>query len=158
MQVGSPVELELVGSYRFRNAQDANAVAAAVKRQLAERHERGGWYRVGPEQVRQALGNRSARQAPRAAAEARQVAASAQAEGERVRAQRARQRRRSRAQARRQKVRGLVSLLASGLTRREAAPPRPPDRHPGLSERPRRERPPVLAAAAFRLSRVLLGA
>jgi hypothetical protein len=121
MQVGSPVELELAGSYRFRSAQDAYAVAADVKRQLAERHERGGWYRVRPEQVRRVLGNRCARQAPPAAAEARQVAASAQAEAERVRAQRARQRGRSRAQARRQKVRALASLLASGLTHREAA-------------------------------------
>src|SRR5713226_483998 len=62
MQVGSPVLLELAGSYHFRSSQDAYAIAADVKRQLADRHERGGWYRATPQEVRHAIANRSARQ------------------------------------------------------------------------------------------------
>ena len=42
MQVGSPVPLELAGSYRYPRAQDAYAVAAELRRQLAARHEHGG--------------------------------------------------------------------------------------------------------------------
>jgi hypothetical protein len=129
MQVGSPVPLELAGSYHFRSSQDAYAIAADVQRQLADRQERGGWYRVTPAEVRHAIGNRSARQAPRAAAQARQAAPAAEAQAERLRAERVRQRRRGRAKARREKLRALARLLASGSTRRAAA------RELGLDER-----------------------
>jgi hypothetical protein len=37
LQVGSPVLLELAGCYHFRSSQDAYAIAADVKRQLADR-------------------------------------------------------------------------------------------------------------------------
>lgn len=121
LQVGSPVPLELAGSYHFRTSQDAYAIAADVQRQLAERHERGGWYRATPQEVQQAIGNRSARQAPRAAAEARQAAPAAEAQAGRLRAERVRARRRGRATARREKLRALARLLASGSTRRAAA-------------------------------------
>jgi hypothetical protein len=121
LQVGSPVLLELASCYHFRRSEDAYAIAAEVKRQLADRHERGGWYRASPQEVGQAIGTRSARQAPRAAAEARQAASVAEAQAKRQRADRVRAHRRSRAQARREKLRALARLLASGSTRRAAA-------------------------------------
>jgi hypothetical protein len=108
---------ELAG---FKSSQDAYAIAADVQRQLADRHERGGWYRVTPEEVHYAIGNRSAQQAPGAAADARRAAMSAEAEAEGERAERARQRRRSRAVIRREKLRAAARLLASGLTQRAA--------------------------------------
>ena len=120
LQVGSPVPLELAGCYRYARAPDAYAVAAELRRRLAERHEQGGWYRVTPEEVRQALGTQSARQAPREAAAARRAALAAEAEAERQRGERARQRRRTRAQNRRQKLRAVARLLAAGLTQQAA--------------------------------------
>jgi hypothetical protein len=63
LQVGSPVLLELAGCYRFATARAAYAVAADVRRQLGERRERGGWYRVSPQEVGEAIGKRSARRA-----------------------------------------------------------------------------------------------
>jgi len=121
LQVGSPVSLELAGSYHFRSSQDAYAIAAEVKRQLADRHERGSWYRATAQEVRQAIGNRSARQAPREAAKARQAASVVEAHAKRQRAARVRARGRGRAQVRREKLRALTRLLASGSTRRAAA-------------------------------------
>jgi len=121
LQVGSPVLLELAGCYHFRSSQDAYAIAADVKRQLGDHHERGSWYRATPQEIRHAIGNRSARQAPRAAAEARQAASVAEAHAKRQRAARVRARRRSRAQERKEKLRALARLLASGSTRRAAA-------------------------------------
>lgn len=129
MQVGSPVPLELAGSYHYTSAQDAYAVAADLHRQLADRHERGGWYRVTPAEVRYAIGNRSARQAPREAAEARHAAIAAEAEAERQRAEHARERRRNRAKTRREKLRAAARLLASGSTQQAAA------RELGVNER-----------------------
>jgi len=120
LQVGSPVPLELAGCYHYPRAQDAYAVAAELRRQLAERHEQGGWYRVTPDEVRQAIGTQSARQAPREAAAARRAALAAEAEAERQRGERARQRRRTRAQNRRQKLRTVARLLAAGLTQQAA--------------------------------------
>jgi hypothetical protein len=82
--------------------------------QLADRLERGSWYRATAQQVRHAIGNRSARQAPREAAKARQAVSIAEAQAKRQRAERVRARRRSRAQVRREKLRALARLLASG--------------------------------------------
>ena len=121
LQVGSPVSLELAGCYHFRSSHDAYAIAAEVKRQLADRLERGSWYRATAQQVRHAIGNRSARQAPREAAEARQAASIAQAQAKRQQAARVRARGRHRAQVRSQKLRALARLLASGSTHRAAA-------------------------------------
>jgi hypothetical protein len=121
LQVGSPVLLELAGSYHFRSSHDAYAIAAEVKRQLGDRHERGSWYRATPQEVRHAVANRSARQAPREAAEARQTASVAEAQAKRQRAERVRARGRGRAKVRREKLRALARLLASGSTRRAAA-------------------------------------
>ena len=60
LQVGSPVLLELAGCYRFATARAAYAVVAEVQRQLGERRERGGWYRVSPQEVAEAIGSHSA--------------------------------------------------------------------------------------------------
>jgi len=100
LQVGSPVPLELAGCYHYRSADDAYAVAADLRRQLAERHERGGWYRLTAAEVRYAIGNRSARQAPREAAAARAAATAAAAGARSQRSEPAAQQQRTRAQAR----------------------------------------------------------
>jgi hypothetical protein len=121
MQVGSPVPLELAGRYHYRSADEAYAATADLRRQLADRHERGGWYRVTGAEVRQAIGNRSARQAPREAAEAREEAAATVRELDEQEHERVRQRRRSRAAIRKQKLRALARLLAEGKTQRAAA-------------------------------------
>jgi hypothetical protein len=129
MQVGSPVELQLVGRYHYPRADDAYAVAADLRRQFAGRRKRGGWYKLSATEVRYAIGNRSARQAPRQAAEARAAADAATASLPEQERERARLRRRTRAQARRQKLRALARLLAQGSTQRAAA------RELGVSER-----------------------
>ncbi len=129
MQVGSPIALELADSYHFARAQDAYAILADVERQLADHREQGSWYRVTPEQVRRAVGNRSARQAPPAAAEARQAETVAQAQADKQQAERALQQRRSHANRRRQKLRALARLLAQNTTQCDAA------RQLGVNER-----------------------
>jgi len=121
LQVGSPVLLELASCYHFRRSEDAYAIAADVKRQLADRQERGSWYRASPQEVGQVIATRSARQAAREAAEARQAASVAEAQAKRQRAERVRARHLGRAQVRREKLRALARLLASGSTRRAAA-------------------------------------
>lgn len=48
MQVGSPVELELGFREHYRSADDAYAVTADLRRQFADRHERGDGARRWP--------------------------------------------------------------------------------------------------------------
>jgi hypothetical protein len=121
LQVGSPIQLQLADRYHFARSQDAYAILADVERQLADQREQGSWFRVTPEQVRRAIGNRSARQAPVAASEARQVAIVAQAEADKQQAERTVQQRRSRANRRRQQLRALARLLAQNTTHYDAA-------------------------------------
>ena len=77
LQVGSPVLLELAGCYRFATARAAYAVVADLQRQLGDRWERGGWYRVSAQEVAAAIESRGAHQA--AAAAAGQVVGAAEA-------------------------------------------------------------------------------
>jgi hypothetical protein len=51
LQVGSPVLLELASSYHFRRSEDAYAIAAEVKRQLADRQV-GPRPQPGPDRPR----------------------------------------------------------------------------------------------------------
>ncbi len=78
-------------------------------------------YRVTGAEVRHAIGNRSARQALRKAAEAREEAAATVRELDEQEHERVRQRRRSRAAIRKQKLRALARLPAEGKTQRAAA-------------------------------------
>jgi hypothetical protein len=121
MQFESPVPLELLfASHHFR-AEDADAVLEDLKRQLSAQHAYGSWYRASPEEVRRALGNRSACQAPREAAEAREAASEPQAEAEQQRKGRQSERRRSRAEQRREKLRAAAALFAADKKQVEVA-------------------------------------
>ncbi len=125
MQVGSPLPLELAGCHRFATAAAAYAACADVQRQLAQRHERGGWYRATGAQVGEAIGSRSAREAARAAAALappRPDAAALAAEAaERQRLAKARQRRRALVRARQARTHAAAYFLAAPYTQRTAA-------------------------------------
>ena len=121
MQVGSPVPLQLGLCRRYAGAEDAYAVVADLQRQLADRRERGGWFRVSVTEVEAALHAGSARWAPLNAARARRAEAAEQARAQRRSALQADMDRADRARRRRQRLAAVARLFAEGLNQKQVA-------------------------------------